>query len=448
VTREPSATDAASGAGAPARVTRALLLATGVLLLVAAVAYNEWTLAWVGGGGFRRLAIERIRTTQVLFACGGALLVVASELVRRVRPLRALAERRAAPVCLLVLLSVVGPPLLLDLALQPFIEPKTELFVRDPELGWRLRPNTSSEWGHVRIEVNAKGLRGPEVGYARTSGALRILYLGDSVTIGFGIERVADTYPYLVADRLTRALGTRVETVNSAVEGWSPWQELAYLRREGLRYQPDLIVVGFVLNDVTEKFSLARFGGSDEGFQLARSARSRLDAWLSHSAIASFAREGIAQFRFGRDVFIGATRYDAAEVQWLAANARSDRLAQAWRLTFADLAGIFDTAAEYGARAALLVFPYSFQLEDPDGTRAPQAMLAEFAEARGVPQLDLLPALLAAARAAPDAAGRPDVRGLYLDPCHLSVRGLTAVADAIAEFLERQLATPQSASMR
>jgi lysophospholipase L1-like esterase len=436
VSRELPATAASEEIGVSARVTRALLLATGVLLLALAIAYNEWTLALLsGGGGLRRLAIERIRTTQALFAGAGALLVAASELVRRLAPLRALASRRATPVCLLVLLSVVGPPLLLDLSLRPFIEPKTQLFERDPELGWRLRPNTSAEWGHVRIEVNAKGLRGPEVDYARTGDALRILYLGDSVTIGFGIERLEDTYPQLVAGRLERALGKRIETVNSAVEGWSPWQQLAWLRREGLRYQPDLVLVGFVLNDVTEKFSLARFGGSDEGFQLARSARSRLDAILSQSAIASFAREGIAQFRFGSDVFIGATRYDAAEVQWLAANARSDRLAYAWRLTFADLAGIFDTAADHGARAALLVFPYSFQLEDPDATGAPQAMLAEFATARGIPHLDLRPALQAAARTAPGAEGRPDVRALYLDPCHLSAAGHAAVADAIAELV-------------
>jgi hypothetical protein len=201
-----------------------------------------------------------------------------------------------------------------------------------------------------------------------------------------------------------------------------------------------------VLNDVTEKYSLARFGGSDEGFQLARTAKSRLDGWLSHSAIASFAREGIAQFRFGSDVFIGAQRYEAQEVQWLAANARAEPLRQAWRLTFADLSGIFDVAEQHGAQAALLVFPYSFQLEDPDATGAPQAMLAEFAASRGVAQLDLRPALLAAARAAPDASGRPDVRALYLDPCHLTARGLAAVADAVAEFLlARGLAAPAGA---
>ena len=425
----------------PARVTRALLLATGLFLLAAALVYNEWILALASGGGLRQLAIDRIRTTQAVYACGGALLVAASELVRRAPPLRALAKRRAAPLTLLVLLAVVGPPLLLDLALRPFIEPKTQLFVRDPELGWRLRPGAVAEWGHVRIEVNARGLRGPEVDYARTGDALRILYLGDSVTIGFGIEQVSDTYPYLVAERLEPRLGVRVETVNSAVEGWSPWQQLAYLRREGLRYQPDLVLVGFVLNDVTEKLSLARFGGSDEGFQLARSARSRLDFWLSHSAIASVAREGIARFRFGEDVFIGAKRYEAAEVRWLAAHARDPRLRQAWRITLANLGGIFDLAEENGVRAALLVFPYAFQLEDPARTGEPQAMLREFAVARGIPHLDLLPALLAAARAAPDADGRPDVHALYLDPGHLSPPGLRAAADAIADFLlERELA--------
>ena len=36
---------------------------------------------------------------------------------------------------------------------------------------------------------------------------------------------------------------------------------LAWLERAGWSYEPDLIVVGFVLNDLTELLSLVRYGG-------------------------------------------------------------------------------------------------------------------------------------------------------------------------------------------
>jgi hypothetical protein len=203
-------------------------------------------------------------------------------------------------------LGLLGPLLLLDLGLRPFVEPKTTLFVPDRELGWRPRAGAKDEWGHVRVEINAKGLRGPEIAWEKPGDVFRVLYLGDSLTFGYGIENVAETYPYLVGADLERRMDTTVETVNSGVGGWSPWQEHTYLVREGLRYQPDLIVVGFVLNDITEKFMLVRFGGREYGWQLDRTARSQLDGWLSRSALVSFAREGFAFLRFGSDLYLGA----------------------------------------------------------------------------------------------------------------------------------------------
>ncbi len=257
---------AAGAANDPVRITSALLLAAGVVFGLAAIVYNEWSLGLLSSGGITALIRSGIRSSQAWFALGCALFLLASEATRRAPTLRILAAHRAAPLLLLTLLALLVPLLLLDLGLRPFVEPKTTLFVPDPELGWRPRPGAQAEWGHVRVEINAKGLRGPEVGWAKPTGVFRALYLGDSVTFGYGLERVEDTYPYLVGVDLEGHLGTPVETVNSGVGGWSPWQQHAYLVRDGLRYQPDLILVGFVLNDVTEKFSLAIFGGTDEGW--------------------------------------------------------------------------------------------------------------------------------------------------------------------------------------
>jgi lysophospholipase L1-like esterase len=140
----------------------------------------------------------------------------------------------------------------IDVVARPLVPlpRKSTLFVRDPELGWRLRPSAEDEWDGVPVTVNAKGLRGPEVDYARRQGAARILHLGDSVTVGYGLASHAASYPYLTAERLQRMGGPPIETVNGAVNGYSTWQEVGWLEREGIRYHPDLVVLGFVLNDV------------------------------------------------------------------------------------------------------------------------------------------------------------------------------------------------------
>jgi lysophospholipase L1-like esterase len=294
-----------------------------------------------------------------------------------------------------------------------------------------MRPGVEDEYGGVRVRINGQGLRGPEVGAEKPGGGLRILWLGDSVTFGYGVEREDETFPQAVAARLAQRLGRPVESVNAGVGGWSPWQEQAWLEREGWRFEPDLIVVGFVLNDLTEPLSLVRYGGQGYGWQLARSARGALDRWLSASALATVLRDGLATLRFGRDVARGAAELETLDVRRLVADPSAPLFEQSWRIGEANLARIFASARERGVPAALVIFPYSFQLEAPDATSAPQRRLVAFAQAQNVPVLDLLP-LLAAQRGEP----------LFLDGSHLSVAGHAAVTAALERFLDAQRLVP------
>jgi GDSL-like Lipase/Acylhydrolase family len=224
----------------------------------------------------------------------------------------------------------------------------------------------------------------------------------------------------LLAERLARP----VESVDAGVGGYSPWQEQAWLEREGWRYAPDVVVVGFVLNDLTEPLSLVRYGGKGEGWQLARSARGALDRWLSESALAVSLRDGFAALRFGRDVRRGAQALESHDVQRLIAQPQDPLWQQSWRIAEGNLARIFASARQHGVSAALVILPYAFQLDAPDATAGPQRRLAAFAREQGVPVLDLLP-LLASSRAEP----------LFLDASHLSASGHAVAAEAIAAFL-------------
>jgi lysophospholipase L1-like esterase len=279
----------------------------------------------------------------------------------------------------------------------------------------------------VHIEVNARGLRGPELPDARTPGTLRILWLGDSVTFGYGVERVVETFPYRVAETLGTQLGRPFESVSAGVGGYAPWQEQIWLEREGWGYAPDLVVVGFVLNDLTEPLSLIRYGGQGEGWQLARTARGTLDRWLSSSALVGVLRGGFARLRFGGDVVQGANELEAYDVRRLVAAPDAELWQRSWRSAEVSLAAIFRGARQRGVSAALVIFPYAFQLEAPEQLAAVQRRIAGVARAEGVPVLDLLPAL--AARREP---------GLFLDASHPSPEGHAVAAELIAEFLARE----------
>ncbi len=395
-----------------------------------AALYGETTLGLLGSEELGELAREKLRRARLVFALVASLLLGLSEAVRRVPALTSLAARPRVSEVGLAVLAVSTPLALLELGLRPFATPKTTIFVEDAQLGWRLRPGARGEWGGTHVSINARGLRGPELPYARHAGATRILYLGDSVTFGYRLT-VDQSYPYVTQRLLEQDPGGRFETVNAGVGGYAPWQELRYLKREGLRYEPDLIVVGFVLNDFTEKLSLIQFGGSGRGAQLARTARSQLDRWLSGSGLLFAGREALARLRFGPDVASGARRREDAEVRWLAREPDHPTIVRGWRIARRSLDAIFQVAAQRDVPAALVVFPYAFQLDAPRRSAAPQRRLMSHAATRGVPALDLLPVFAAAAR----------VRGvdaLFLDPSHPSAEGHRLAAGALADFLVGQ----------
>ncbi|MBM3809078.1 MAG: hypothetical protein FJW22_12910 [Acidimicrobiia bacterium] len=126
-------------------------------------------------------------------------------------------------------------------------------YISDPELGQRLAPNYDGWFSGVPVHINSLGFRDTrEYALDKQPGTFRILVLGDSVTFGHGA--LSDTtYPYLLEKRL-KAWRPDVnwEVWNLGVPGYNTAIELKYLQRVGPRYQPDLVVVGFYENDLSD----------------------------------------------------------------------------------------------------------------------------------------------------------------------------------------------------
>ena len=329
--------------------------------------------------------------------------------------------------------------LAVDLAARPLVPlpRKSTLFVRDPELGWRLRPGARDEWDGVPVQVNAKGLRGPEVDYARRPGAARILYLGDSVTVGYGLPGHGDSYPYLTAERLERRGHGPIETVNGAVNGYATWQEVRWFEREGIRYGPDLVVLGFVLNDVAAEGEAAGGPPRAPSRQLRLSVDSRLDWVANHSALVALARQTALSVRFGRDVSRGAQREELAEVHRLVESPERPEGQGAWEATRGDLARLAALCRPRRLRLCLVVFPYAFQVAAGRDGDDPQRRLVDMARGLGIPVLDLLPVL----RGRTQADGLP-ASDYFLDESHLSRLGSLVAGDRLAEFIQTERLLP------
>lgn len=96
----------------------------------------------------------------------------------------------------------------------------------------------------IRIHTNSRGARADEdIPYEKPPGKFRVVALGDSFTIGYGVS-LDDTFLSRMANELQQA-GLDCEIVNLSVSGHSTTEELILLQAEGIKYQPDIVLVGW-----------------------------------------------------------------------------------------------------------------------------------------------------------------------------------------------------------
>ena len=99
--------------------------------------------------------------------------------------------------------------------------------------------------------TNSLGVRGPEYDRPAAPGVFRVVTVGDSVTMGAGVEE-EDTYSARLAATLAaRHPGRRFEVINGGLAGLDIVQIVGRLEKVGLPYDPNLVVYGWTMNDIT-----------------------------------------------------------------------------------------------------------------------------------------------------------------------------------------------------
>ncbi len=120
----------------------------------------------------------------------------------------------------------------------------------NPDRGHEHAPNKSSMLYGVKITTNSLGFRSDRE-YSQPKGekTTRILVIGDSITLGWGVE-YSQTYPKLLENFLDKdAKDRRYEVINTGVGNYNSVNELEMLKKY-IYLDPDIIVVGFYINDI------------------------------------------------------------------------------------------------------------------------------------------------------------------------------------------------------
>lgn len=118
----------------------------------------------------------------------------------------------------------------------------------DPVLGHVLTPNFNGTLSRVDfnidVRINRNGLRGPEL-QPRGRSTVRILFLGDSMTWGWGVTD-EQMYPAVLGQQLrARYQDVDIQIVNAGVPFYGTIDEVALLRQRIDEFDPDIVIVTF-----------------------------------------------------------------------------------------------------------------------------------------------------------------------------------------------------------
>jgi hypothetical protein len=298
--------------------------------------------------------------------------------------------------------------------------------------GYKPVPHQTAWSGGAPVRTNAYGFRGPEWAVPKPPGTFRVMVLGDSLSFG-NLVAYEDTFAARLQDAL-RAQRPGAEVILAAAGGWDTAQELAFLEEEGLRYEPDVVVLGFFHNDYRLPADSARGvalmpeGRVDERPQSLRWIPYRFVYAVKRSALVSFLRIRMANFLSGSAGRQGPNFFHSLLENQVALE-RDERVVS----VHAALERMNALCAARGIRLLVAHVPPINLFWHPRGSRAYVAHLQRFCRERGIDFLDLS-----------DRFWREgETNALYLHPwdLHLSPRGHAAAADELSRALAARNAT-------
>lgn len=266
----------------------------------------------------------------------------------------------------------------------------------DPELHYVHRAGAVRTLGSAGrpedlIRIDAHGFHDDEFPREKPQGELRGLMLGDSVTMGFGVT-YAETFSKKLEDLLAERDGGHGshQIINAGVHGYSTFQERVTLERN-LDLRPDFVAVGFCMNDVTEPFVVStEYGGTGLDYHGVTQTPNPISGWLANETGVGRLLQKLSQAGKSLEE---AKRLEIYNTRAMAIESRTNpRFQEGWRIVLEELSRLYAVAKDNELPVVLMIFPYTYQLNDP-ATRVPQEILMEHAKEHGVEVIDFTPVL-------------------------------------------------------
>jgi len=115
------------------------------------------------------------------------------------------------------------------------------------DLYWEMVPHANATLHDVPVATNSLGFRDRD--YGPKDGARRIVMLGDSITFGAMVP-AEESHPRVLESLLKQWSPEPVEVINCGVCGYNFIQDAVNYEAKADQYAPDLITVGFFMDDI------------------------------------------------------------------------------------------------------------------------------------------------------------------------------------------------------
>jgi lysophospholipase L1-like esterase len=309
-------------------------------------------------------------------------------------------------------------------------------YLYDPELRYVQKPGQQGWIDDGLVTVNSLGFRGPEVALPKPRGRFRVAVIGDSLTLGWGVHD-GETYAARLEQELRRRQpAVELDVVNLGVGGYNTRQAVGFLARHVATLAPDLVLLGFYLNDLPDALD---DDPAVAGTRIAaRNPRPGQVLYLNPTPSGWLER----QLRKSRAVYVAGRAYRrlrnqgewgeagfAMELDVLAGRS-SPRLERAWQHVAVEFERLHELAQSEGFAVGIVLLPPREQVTGQSAGRAYQRGIRELAEPLGFHVIDPLPSM--------NAAGSGRELFIPYDRNHPSADGHRLIADAIVRYVEEK----------
>lgn len=226
---------------------------------------------------------------------------------------------------------------------------------------------------------NELGLRGAEVSREKPASTYRIITLGDSFTMGKGVEDT-QTFSYrlqeLLANRLEQCDSTfeRIEVLNGGVDSYAPILAHLYLSGELSSFDPDLVIFSLDNSDLIQEAAYRSVAVQDEsgaivavpGKQAKTSISMRFRHWVENNLyITRLVLFYTNKWMGHKDLSVEGvvSRAHAEIVAHTLAGDQIDRRQQ-WSDIFNSIARMDQLASDQSFDFVMAVYPWPHQVSD------------------------------------------------------------------------------------